>query len=358
MPERPDPTPVAGLPITRAELRRQRQTQPDAAANVSEAVTDSAEGEHAPRSADQAGAAHLSEDTSVAEDATDATEFGSQQVPNTRRARREEPPASPRPKSKTSPEASRTSAPQSVATTSRSRDARRVAATFSTLGVMGIIGLLTVGMTTPMAAVASADAPSSSTTVEAPGTDSDSDEIQAYVTAAGTAEPDLSRDEMYQTSTLAELAAASGIRNFANTFTNDPTAAIQWPFSVGVPISSGYGMRNGRMHQGIDLTPGAGAPVQAIADGTVRVSTEAGGAYGVHVIIDHEIDGQLVSSHYAHMQYGSLKVVAGEHVTVGTVIGNTGNTGRSYGANTHFEILMNGTTAVDPMAWMRAHAGG
>nr|WP_240948731.1 M23 family metallopeptidase [Microbacterium sp. CFH 90308] len=112
------------------------------------------------------------------------------------------------------------------------------------------------------------------------------------------------------------------------------------------------------MHEGIDFTPGAGSPIQAIADGTVRVASEAGGAYGVHVIIDHMVDGQLVSSHYAHMQYGSLQVSAGQRVTVGTVLGRTGNTGRSYGAHTHFEILLNGTTAIDPMPWLREHTDG
>ena len=58
------------------------------------------------------------------------------------------------------------------------------------------------------------------------------------------------------------------------------------------------------------------------------------------------------------MQYGSLQVEVGEHVTVGTIVGHTGNTGRSYGAHTHFEILMNGTTPIDPIPWLRQHAGG
>ncbi len=154
------------------------------------------------------------------------------------------------------------------------------------------------------------------------------------------------------------MASQAGIKNFSNLFVNDPTAAIQWPFAVGVTMSYGFGMRSGRMHEGIDFTPGAGAPIQAVAEGTVRVASEAGGAYGVHVIVDHVIDGQLVSSHYAHMQYGSMEVVPGQAVTAGTVLGKTGNTGRSFGAHMHFEILMNGTTAIDPMPWLRQHAGG
>nr|WP_245325300.1 M23 family metallopeptidase [Microbacterium amylolyticum] len=113
-------------------------------------------------------------------------------------------------------------------------------------------------------------------------------------------------------------------------------------------------MRWGRLHEGIDFVPGEGAPIQSIADGVVRIATEAGGAYGVNVYVDHIIDGQLVSSHYAHMQYGSLQVQAGDTVKVGDVLGNVGNTGRSYGAHLHFEVIVNGT-AIDPMPWMQEH---
>ncbi len=227
---------------------------------------------------------------------------------------------------------------------------------------MGIVGLMTVGMTTPAEAVAAASGVDLAQSVVATGdirmTEVEADEIQAYVAPAGLAADTLDRTESYGTTTVAELASEAGIRNFSNLFVNDPNSAIQWPFAVGVTMSYGYGMRSGRMHEGIDFTPGAGAPIQAIADGTVRVASEAGGAYGVHVIIDHMVDGQLVSSHYAHMQYGSLQVSPGQTVGVGTILGRTGNTGRSYGAHTHFEILMNGTTAIDPMPWLREHAGG
>jgi len=154
------------------------------------------------------------------------------------------------------------------------------------------------------------------------------------------------------------MAADSGITNPSNFYVNDPTAPIQWPFAVGVPITYGFGMRDGTMHEGADFVPGEGSPVQAIADGTVRIATEQGGAFGVTVLIDHEIDGQLVSSRYGHMQYGSLQVTQGQHVKVGQFLGRTGNTGRSFGAHTHVEILQNGTTPIDPIVWLRQHAGG
>jgi len=238
---------------------------------------------------------------------------------------------------------------------------RRVTAASFSVGVMGIVGLLTVGMTTPAEAVAAASGYEMPVTVMAPSDteiEVDRDEIQAYVAPAGVEEVPLARSENYSTVTTAQLAAQSGIANFSNFFVNDPNSAIQWPFAVGVPITYGFGMRSGRMHEGADFVPGAGAPIQAIADGVVRIATSSGGAYGVTVVIDHQIDGQLVSSRYAHMQYGSLQVSPGQQVGVGTILGRTGNTGRSYGAHTHFEILMNGTTAIDPIPWLRQHAGG
>lgn len=246
---------------------------------------------------------------------------------------------------------------------SRGTAFKRVATASFSVGVMGIVGIMAVGMTTPSQAVAAASGVDASLMAPvasegAPTTDLSPDEIQAYVAPSTVEAETLDRSGSYDTTTVAELASQAGISNFSNLFHNDPNSAIQWPFVVGVTMSYGYGMRDGKLHKGIDFTPGSGAPIQAIADGTVRVASEAGGDYGVHVIIDHEIDGQLISSHYAHMQYGSMKVVPGQKVTVGTVLGNTGNTGRSYGAHTHFELLMNGTVPIDPMPWLREHAGG
>jgi murein DD-endopeptidase MepM/ murein hydrolase activator NlpD len=238
---------------------------------------------------------------------------------------------------------------------------KRVATASFSVGVLGVVGLLTVGMTTPLEAVAAAKgttAAASLTQLVAGDVEEADEDIQAYVAPSDVQNVAVERSDSFEATSLAEIAAESGISNFSNWFINDPTSAIQWPFAVGVPITYGFGIRSGSMHEGLDFVPGAGAPVQAVADGTVRIATESGGAYGVTVVIDHVIDGELVSSRYAHMQYDSLQVEAGDQVTVGTFIGRTGNTGRSYGAHMHFEILAGGTTAIDPEPWLRAHAGG
>ena len=239
---------------------------------------------------------------------------------------------------------------------------RRIAAAGASLGVMGVAGMIAVSMTLPASAVAAVQNNGSGATASlvasaAPAKKVADDEIQAYVASAAVEDEDLAREGEYSTVSLLDVAAEEGIKRVSNSlYTNDPNAAIQWPFMVGVAMSSPYGMRNGRMHAGIDLVPGAGATIQAIADGTVRIATESGGAYGVTVYVDHVIDGQVVTSHYAHMQHGSLAVKTGQKVKVGDTIGKVGNTGRSYGAHLHFEIIINGST-VDPLAWMRKNAG-
>lgn len=254
-------------------------------------------------------------------------------------------------------------APRDVVSTphvARRRTRLRKAVTLgATVGVMGIAGLLAVSMTLPAEAVAAVQGTTSaSTSLVAADTKKAAadDEIQAFVTSSEVKNQTLTRSDAFSTISMIDVAAEQGINYSNEIFTNDPEAAIQWPFLVGVGMSYGYGMRSGRLHEGIDFVPGNGAPVQAIADGTVRIATEQGGAYGVTVYIDHVIDGEVITSHYSHMQYGSLQVQAGDKVTVGTVIGKTGNTGRSYGAHMHFELIVNGST-IDPMPWLKANAG-
>jgi len=140
--------------------------------------------------------------------------------------------------------------------------------------------------------------------------------------------------------------------------------AIRWPFSGRVPIAGGFGPRASpcagcsSFHKGLDMNPGAGTPVHAIAAGVVRFATPNGNTgLGVHVIIDHQINGRLVSSLYGHMQLGSLTVRQGESVAVGQTLGQVGSTGQSTGPHLHFEILLDGDTPTDPYAWVSARAG-
>ncbi len=242
---------------------------------------------------------------------------------------------------------------------------QRVAAASFSIGVMTIVGLLAVGTTTPAAAVASAtstrttdlSAPAKAATSDSDGT------IQAFVTSGSKDGTALARPEGYNVASMSEIAAESGVTIFAGTWVNNPSAPIQWPFPVGVPISAAYGSSSylaefSSAHSGVDLTPGEGAEIHAVAAGTVRIATESGGDYGVTVLIDHVIDGQVVSTRYGHMQYGSLTVTQGQKVTAGQIIGKVGQTGKATGPHLPLEVLLAGTTTSDPMPWLYEHTTG
>lgn len=236
---------------------------------------------------------------------------------------------------------------------------RRVATGAFSIGVMGCVGLLALATAAPAEAVAAAVSTEPLGSIQVSGEEKAAEygEIQAYVAPANV---DLSIDrstDTYSVESFSQIAASTGITNHTNFFVNDSSGEIQWPFAVGVPISWGFGPRWGGMHSGLDFTPGDGAEIQAVAAGTVRIADEAGGDFGVHVMIDHVIDGEVFTSHYAHMQYGSLKVTQGQKVEAGDLLGLVGNTGLSFGAHMHFEIYIN-EVRIDPLPWLRQHAGG
>lgn len=241
---------------------------------------------------------------------------------------------------------------------------KRLAAASFSVSVVGVVGLLAIGTTTPVAAVgAFGQDVRGDMTLASTATDADAPEIQAYVAGSTVASGDLARSDEYDIESMADVAADSGVTKFAGTWVNDATAEVQWPFPVGVPISAQFGSRSymskfSRPHHGTDFTPGAGAEVHAVAGGTVRIATEAGGDYGVTVVLDHIIDGKLVSTRYGHMQYGSLRVSPGETVKAGDVIGRVGSTGKSTGAHLHLEVLLGGTTRIDPLPWLKEHTQG
>lgn len=234
---------------------------------------------------------------------------------------------------------------------------RRITAASFSAGVISLVGLMTVGLTTPAEALPHEHTAPDTVTVAGDVVDPGREEIQAYVAPSQVQSVDITRTESYSVASLVDLAGTVGISNFSDSvFSNDQTCSIQWPYAVGVPMTYGFGMREGGMHQGIDLIPGAGAQIQAIADGVVRIATDVGGAYGVTIVIDHVVNGQQVSSRYAHMEFDSRQVEVGDTVSVGQYIGRTGNSGRSFGAHLHLEILDNGSTAIDPLPWLRSYA--
>ena len=108
-----------------------------------------------------------------------------------------------------------------------------------------------------------------------------------------------------------------------------------WP--TAGRVTSEYGYRWGRMHQGIDIGAGTGTPIRAAKAGEVIFAGTQGG-YGRTVVISH---GGGFSTLYAHQS--SIAASDGQSVERGQVIGYVGNTGNSTGPHLHFETRVNGS---------------
>jgi murein DD-endopeptidase MepM/ murein hydrolase activator NlpD len=170
------------------------------------------------------------------------------------------------------------------------------------------------------------------------------------------------RDAYTVASLVQQIATRYASAARSTEYTNDPNGTIQWPFPVGVPITSGFGPRVvpgcgycSTFHQGLDFTPGSGVVIQAIADGVVSSVNFDRGGLGNNVTIDHNINGQKVQSVYGHMLAGSVRVVVGQIIKVTDEVGQVGNSGTSTGTHLHLEIHLN-NTPVDPFAWLKANA--
>ena len=102
------------------------------------------------------------------------------------------------------------------------------------------------------------------------------------------------------------------------------------------PVTSKYGWRDGRMHQGIDLGVSYSLPITSAFDGVVRYA-KFYTSYGRLVIIRH-YNG--LETYYAHLSRISVK--PGQIVKAGEMIGRAGNSGRAYGTHLHFEMRYKG----------------
>ncbi|MBN8555998.1 MAG: M23 family metallopeptidase [Deltaproteobacteria bacterium] len=124
-------------------------------------------------------------------------------------------------------------------------------------------------------------------------------------------------------------------------YSKEPGAATQmtknllWPIKGG-RISSGYGLRNGNVHEGIDIKGSYGNLIRATSAGRVVYSGNISG-YGKVLVIYH---GGGMSSVYAHNS--AFLKLKGSLVKKGEPIARVGTSGRSTGSHCHFEIRENG----------------
>ncbi|HKJ25146.1 MAG TPA: LysM peptidoglycan-binding domain-containing M23 family metallopeptidase [Myxococcota bacterium] len=118
---------------------------------------------------------------------------------------------------------------------------------------------------------------------------------------------------------------------------------FRWP--VEGRLTSRFGRRWGRKHEGLDLAAKPGTPVRAAESGRV-IYAGVLGAYGNAVIVRHS---QIYSTVYAHNR--KLLIGKGGWVEKGDHIAEVGSTGRSTGPHLHFEVRR-GKAPQDPMLYL------
>lgn len=123
------------------------------------------------------------------------------------------------------------------------------------------------------------------------------------------------------------------------------SALSVWPAKGWV--TSGYGMRRGRFHHGLDIAANYGSSIWAAADGKVVFSGWKSG-YGRTVVVDHGAFKTL----YAHCSRYIAK--KGQIVKAGDVIAKIGNSGNARGTHLHFEYRQDNNVSRDPLAYLPA----
>ena len=123
----------------------------------------------------------------------------------------------------------------------------------------------------------------------------------------------------------------------------DGPLRFAWP--VKGRLTSRFGLRGNRPHEGIDLGAPHGTPIFAAEAGRV-IHSGRFGAYGKVVILKH---AGAYRSVYAHAR--RLFVEKGDFVERGQKIAEVGATGRATGPHLHFEIRR-GEAAHDPLAYL------
>lgn len=111
-------------------------------------------------------------------------------------------------------------------------------------------------------------------------------------------------------------------------------------------ITSPFGNRWGRPHEGLDIDANRGDNILAVADGVVEETTTTA-TYGRKIVIRH---GSSFTSVYAHLN--RLRVRKDQRVRKGQVIGTAGNSGSANGVHLHFELRKNGQP-VDPRRYIQ-----
>ncbi len=124
-----------------------------------------------------------------------------------------------------------------------------------------------------------------------------------------------------------------------------PKTTMIWPV-LGL-LSSNFGRRWGRLHEGIDISAPEGTPIRAVQTGVVVYSDNTVPGYGNLIVVVHP--GGL-STVYAHNKVNLVS--EGDRVKRGEVIAQVGRSGKSTGYHLHFETRKNGL-AINPLTYLK-----
>jgi lipoprotein NlpD len=133
-------------------------------------------------------------------------------------------------------------------------------------------------------------------------------------------------------------------QNPAAVLEKGPEQLFVWP--VEGTLTSTFGMRGSRMHEGIDIAARRESDIRAAAGGVVKLSGWGPEDYGKTVVIIHQ---EGYETWYAHN--ASVLVAEGNTVVPGQVIARMGRTGNARGNHLHFEIRKKGSP-VDPLQYL------
>jgi murein DD-endopeptidase MepM/ murein hydrolase activator NlpD len=176
------------------------------------------------------------------------------------------------------------------------------------------------------------------------------------VQSTAAAETSVNRDS-YTVESSRRRRSPRSVRVAAVTgsYSNNPNGTIQWPFpsSHRSRVATAPGVVGSTTASTSSRAAALRSALSPTAWSRSPASTPVVGA--TTLWSQHNINGQSVESLYAHMQYGSMSVAAGQQVSVGQFLGAVGDTGRAYGEHLHLETKVNGVK-VDPYAWLKANA--
>jgi murein DD-endopeptidase MepM/ murein hydrolase activator NlpD len=165
-------------------------------------------------------------------------------------------------------------------------------------------------------------------------------DIQRSVTDAAARTAEQAKAEQVK----AEAARAEQAKKAA------PAAAVGRAIQmVTGRVTSGFGLRGGTTHQGLDIAAPIGTPIRVPIAGTVISSGPASG-FGLWVRVRHA-DGTITV--YGHINRSLVKV--GQKVAAGQQIAEVGNRGESTGPHLHIEVMTPSGKKINPRPWLDQH---